>query len=92
MKTKPIRYRIHRLVLVLLFVVTGGAVQADVYDFEIVVFERPGGGADEFWPSDPGEPDPSAAKGRLNSAGASGGATAEFGSNTCERRRVTVCN
>lgn len=75
MNTNPISAGIHRILLVFLFVVTSAAVQADVYDFEIVVFERPNGGANEFWPAEPGEPDPSIAKGRLNSAGASGGAT-----------------
>ena len=75
MNTNPIRAGIHKILLVFLCLVATAAVQADVYDFEIVVFERPDGGANEFWPSEPGEPDPSIAKGRLNSSGASGGAT-----------------
>ena len=66
---------IPKILLLFLLVVTSAAVQADVYDFEIVVFERPNGGANEFWPAEPGEPDRSIAKGRLNSAGASGGVT-----------------
>ena len=48
---------------------------ATAYNFEIVLFERPGGGANEFWPADPGEPDPAKAIGRLSAAGGSGGAT-----------------
>lgn len=41
------------------------AADEDLYDFEMVVFERPGGGADEFWPANPGEPDHGAATTRL---------------------------
>ncbi len=33
----------------------------DVYDFEIVIFERPDGAAEEFWPEEPGQPDPTLA-------------------------------
>jgi hypothetical protein len=75
MNMNPISAGIHKILLVLLCLVAPAAAQADVYDFEIVVFERPDGGANEFWEPEPGEPDPSIAIGRLNSAGASGGAT-----------------
>lgn len=60
--------------LLLVFIVSTGA-QAEMYDFEIVMFERPYGGANEFWPSDPGQPDRGMARGQLNASGASGGAT-----------------
>lgn len=60
--------------LLLFFIVSTGA-QAEIYDFEIVMFERPYGGANEFWPSDPGQPDRGMARGQLNASGASGGAT-----------------
>lgn len=33
----------------------------DVYDFEIVIFERPDGAAELFWPEEPGQPDPTLA-------------------------------
>lgn len=75
MNMNPIRTGTREVLLAFVFLVASAAVQANVYDFEIVVFERPHGGANEFWPSDPGEPDPGIAKGRLNSAGANGGAT-----------------
>ena len=75
MKTTSIRIRRRRLLPVLLLIFAPALALADVYDFEIVVFERPGGGANEYWPADPGEPDPAAAIGRLNAAGGSGGAT-----------------
>ena len=60
--------------LLLFFIVSTGA-RAEIYDFEIVMFERPYGGANEFWPSDPGQPDRGMARGQLNASGASGGAT-----------------
>lgn len=59
----------------LLFFLISAAARAEIYDFEIVMFERPYGGANEFWPSEPGEPDRSMARGQLNASGASGGAT-----------------
>ncbi len=61
--------------LALLFFLFSAGAQAEIYDFEIVMFERPYGGANEFWPSEPGEPDRSMARGQLNASGASGGAT-----------------
>ncbi len=61
--------------LVLLMCTLSVAAHAEIYDFEIVLFERPYGGANEFWPADPGEPDRAAAKGRLSSSGADGGAS-----------------
>ena len=63
-----------RWLLLLFFLVSAGA-RAEIYNFEIVLFERPYGGANEFWPADPGEPDRGMAKGQLNASGASGGAT-----------------
>lgn len=75
MKPKPMKSRIHRFLPVLLLVLAPAVAMAGVYDFEILIFERPGGGANEYWPSEPGEPDPAAAIGRLGPAGASGGAT-----------------
>lgn len=75
MKTKPIKRRICSFLPVLLLVLAPAAAFAGVYNFEIVIFERPGGGANEFWPTEPGEPDPTTAIGRLSSAGASGGAS-----------------
>lgn len=48
-----------------LVVLNPAHAESDVYDFEIVIFERPGGADDEFWPEAPGEPDPGAAAGRL---------------------------
>lgn len=44
----------------------------DVYDFEIVMFERPAGEHGEYWPSAPGQPDRSAAVARLDALPASG--------------------
>jgi len=38
-------------------------VIADVYSFEVILFERPGGGSGEHWPGSPGEPDRALATG-----------------------------
>lgn len=46
---------------------------ASAYKFEMILFERPGGGSGEFWPLEPGTPDPAQAIGRLGSSGGSGG-------------------
>ena len=75
MKTIHTKRRTRRFLPMLLLALAPAAAMSDVYDFEIVIFERPGGGASEFWPSDPGAPDPATAIGRLSPAGASGGAT-----------------
>lgn len=40
---------------------------AAAYTVEMIIFERPGGGANEFWPEDPGAPDRGAALGELPS-------------------------
>ena len=67
MKKKLIRYRVWQLLLLTLLLPAGPVVAADdLYDFEIVIFERPGGGASEAWPGDPGEPNRAAARGRLD--------------------------
>ena len=75
MKTLSITRQIVRLLAILLLVFAPAAALSGVYDFEIVIFERPGGGAGEFWPSEPGAPDPADAIGRLSPSGASGGAS-----------------
>jgi hypothetical protein len=41
------------------------AASASAYTIEMVIFERPGGGGSEFWPEEPGAPDPGAAIGPL---------------------------
>jgi hypothetical protein len=38
----------------------------DVYDFEIVIFERPDGVAEEVWPEEPEQPDPTLAVASLD--------------------------
>lgn len=56
------------LALILLGLVASGLAHAedDMYEFEIVVFERLGDDDSEFWPESPGEPDPAASVGRLD--------------------------
>jgi len=63
------RSNLHFLAVLIVTLSLVGPVVADedLYDFEMVVFERPGGGADEFWPAEPGEPDREAAATRLES-------------------------
>ncbi|MCP5434503.1 MAG: hypothetical protein H6957_03475 [Chromatiaceae bacterium] len=63
------RSNLHFLAVLIVTLSLVGPVVADedLYDFEMVVFERPGGGADEFWPAEPGEPDREAAATRLDS-------------------------
>jgi hypothetical protein len=75
MKTKSIKRRICSYLLCLIMTFAPVAAMAGIYDFEIIIFERPGGGANEFWPTEPGEPDPATAVGRLSQAGSSGDAT-----------------
>jgi hypothetical protein len=55
--------RLLRSILAVLFLSIPLACLADddVYDFEIVIFERPDGVAEEFWPEEPGQPDPTLA-------------------------------
>jgi hypothetical protein len=62
--------RIPTILLVALCVWLSPAVAQDeqAYLFEIVVFERPGGGS-EFWPSEAGQPDRALAKTALGSRG-----------------------
>jgi hypothetical protein len=65
MTTRPI---LGALILALgLFAVTA-AKASDAYIFEMVVFERPGTG-NEFWPADPGNPDPGLARDSLGAGG-----------------------
>lgn len=65
---------ISRFAWILLGLVVCGTAIADddIYDFEIVVFERPGGDASEYWPDAPGEPDLAAAVGRLEALAVGG--------------------
>jgi hypothetical protein len=58
--------RILALFLLALTVLNTAHADSDVYDFEIVVFERPGDDDGEAMPASPGEPDPAAAVGRLD--------------------------
>jgi len=58
--------------LISLFVTVSAATAGNVYDFEMVLFERPGGGGNEFWPADPGTPDRAAAIGSLNDRAVAG--------------------
>ena len=55
------------VVILALSLVGPVVAEEELYDFEMLVFERPGGGADEFWPADPGEPDRGATTMRLES-------------------------
>ena len=57
-----------RAILAVLFLSLPLACMADddVYDFEIVIFERPDGRAEQFWPEEPGQPDPALAVERLD--------------------------
>jgi len=53
-------------ILLLGLIPLGGAFADDeIYDFEVVIFERPGAAGDERDPYSDGGPDPSAAAGRL---------------------------
>jgi hypothetical protein len=60
--------------ILLLGLLMAGPVAAadDVYDFEIVMFERPGGDYSEDWPAAPGQPERSAAVARLDALPGSG--------------------
>ena len=75
MSIQIIRNRFRRLLPAVFLLATSATAQAAVFNFEMVIFERPHGGANEFWPFDAGEPDLSVAKGRLSSTGATGGAS-----------------
>jgi len=75
MKNRKIDWRARWLLTVILLSLMPTTVLASAYKFEIVLFERPGGGSGELWPAEPGEPDPEKAVGRLSAAGGSGGAT-----------------
>ncbi|MGB5614584.1 MAG: CsiV family protein, partial [Sedimenticolaceae bacterium] len=72
MKTKRTRYPLFGLLLLGLLAAGPLAADGNVYDIEIVVFERPGGGGGEFWPADPGMPDRGAALGRLEDRAVAG--------------------
>jgi len=72
MKTKRTRYPLFGLLLLSLLAAGPLAADGNVYDIEIVVFERPGGGGGEFWPADPGMPDRGAALGRLEDRAVAG--------------------
>ncbi len=52
-----------RAILAILFLSIPATCLADddAYDFEIVIFERPDGAAEQFWPEEPGQPDPTLA-------------------------------
>ena len=65
MKTKLTLCRVFSLLLLGLLAAGPLAADGNVYDIEIVIFERPGGGGGEFWPADPATPDRAAAIGRL---------------------------
>ena len=67
MITNRSRWRLLAVVILGLSLVGPVVADEDLYDFEMLVFERPGGGADEFWPADPGEPDRGATTMRLES-------------------------
>ena len=67
MITNRSRWRLLAVVILGLSLVGPVVADEDLYDFEMLVFERPGGGADEFWPADPGEPDRGAGTIRLDS-------------------------
>lgn len=54
------------------------SIAADAYTFEMIVFERPGAAAGEFWPETPGMPDRALAA-RSMSAGALGAAARSLG-------------
>lgn len=56
------------VVVSLLALFSGPVFSAERYIFEMILFERPSGGASEFWPSDPGEPDPQMARATLAAA------------------------
>ena len=67
MITNRSRWRLLAVVILALSLVGPVVAEEELYDFEMLVFERPGGGADEFWPADPGEPDRGAGTIRLDS-------------------------
>ena len=46
----------------------GQVLGAQRYVFEMIVFERPSGGAGEFWPTEPGAPDPQRARTTLSAS------------------------
>jgi len=69
MKRESLRYRAFWLISLLLLSAAPAAARASAYSFEMIVFERPGGGAGENWPAEPGEPDPAQAIGRLGGGG-----------------------
>jgi len=75
MKTLSYRCRLFWLSLLMVPALAAPPALAASYNFEIILFERPGGGTNEFWAADPGEPDPAKAVGRISAAGGSSGAT-----------------
>jgi hypothetical protein len=55
---RTVRYSIWLALCVLLLATArSSAADTQAYVIEMIVFERPGGGAEEFWPDAPGEPD-----------------------------------
>lgn len=72
MKTPPLHRRLAFLLCFGLFCISVPATATDVYDFEIVIFERPTADAGEHWPPEPGQPDRSAAVGTWDALPASG--------------------
>lgn len=65
---RPLRFPLRLLGLVVLGLALCASAHADddVYDFEIIIFERPGVSGDGYSPDPAGEPDASAATGRLD--------------------------
>lgn len=54
------------LLIALLTLFAGPSLGAERYVIEMILFERPSGGANEFWPPEPGSPDPQRARAALS--------------------------
>ena len=59
--TRP-HFRSLALIALLILLAVGPSLAANAYDFEMIIFERPGAGDGEYWPDAPGSPDNSATR------------------------------